>query len=156
MGGELDSRDGRNVMAGFNGLLFCETARGAPAKLPVLFLSLMFMRRTIGVGAFAPFRAISKAMWICIRLFFDYMTDTDGGFDIWFWIFCLSLTWPIWNIIRGWWTTVVESPRISVRSTAMSGRSFIPSSQSNHGSRSQSPSSRASTPSQSAPRAPPL
>ena len=60
-----------------------------PTKLPFPFLILMMLSRAIGVGAFAPFRAILKAAWICIRLIFDYITETDSNLDIWFLDFLL-------------------------------------------------------------------
>ena len=36
----------------------------------------------ICIGAFAQIRAALKAVWIIVRLFFDFATDADNTLDI--------------------------------------------------------------------------
>ena len=99
-----------------------------------------------------------KAAWICIRLIFDYIDETDNSLDVRFWVFCLSLTWPVWIFFNNLWAKMSSSPRQSVLSDALSRPSRSHSSRSNPDSRSPSQSSRSSRavpPSHIAPRASP-
>ena len=113
---------------------FAKLSGATPSKLPAMFLPMAFLSRTIGVGAFAPARAVMKALWICVRLFFDYIPDTEGAFGLRFWISGSPVTWPAWNVIRQLRLGNIDSPRPPLHSTAMSGHSGAQSSNSARGS----------------------
>ena len=93
-------------------------------EIPALLFLMMISSRAIGVGAFAPLKAASKAVWITIRVFVDYLTDTDGAADAWYWAFCISMIWPSWNMARYFFPEKSsDSPRASQSSHAASGQS---------------------------------
>ena len=114
-------------------------------KLPAILLIMALMSRTVGLGMLSPVNAIMKAVWILLRIFFDYVTDTDGGVDVWYWAFCVALVWPIRNVSKYAWAKQMDSPRVSVVSQAASVRSRSHSSRSGGGSVSVTPSARKST-----------
>ena len=51
-------------------------------KIPVAAVCLLFMARSLGISALTPFVAILRDVWIILRLFADYPTDTDESFDV--------------------------------------------------------------------------
>ena len=69
----------------------------ASVKIPALFLLMAVLSRTIGVGTLAPVSAASKAVWIIVRVFIDYLTDDEGNVDVRYSAFCISTIWPLWN-----------------------------------------------------------
>ena len=82
------------------GFYFAITPGDAPMKLHAQISAFVLLRRAIGVGATAPFREISKDVWIVVRVFLDYVTDAGGPIDVRYWESCLSLIWPIWWGVR--------------------------------------------------------
>ena len=75
---------------------FAKVPGAMTLKIPGIFLILMIPSKTVGVGAFAPIRAVLRAVWIAIRIFVDFAMDTNSVLDIWFWAFCISLLWPLY------------------------------------------------------------
>ena len=83
-------------------------------NLPGAILVLAILRNAIGVGAFPPIRAVLKAVWITVRLFFDFATDADRSLGTWFWAFSISVLWPLYAGIEYSFRDPLDSPRVSV------------------------------------------
>ena len=68
------------------------------AKAPVAVIVFLFLARAFGIGALTPAAEILRAIWILVRLFVGYVTDTDDSFDIWYWAFLSALIWPAYSL----------------------------------------------------------
>ena len=88
-------------------------------------------------GALSSVRAILREVWIHIRILFEYVTDAEGGFDVWYWAPCLSPIWHSRNAIKYVWEKPMEYPRVSVASDPTSGQTGGLSYQSAGGSASR-------------------
>ena len=78
-------------------------------KVPVLFFAISAVSRAAGSGALAPLRSVLRAAWIMVRMVIDFLTDSEGVVGGWFWAFVLSLTWPLFTIVRGGIRAVISS-----------------------------------------------
>ena len=134
-------------MFGLAAFYFAKLPCTVPMKLPALLWIMAVQSRTIGVGALGPVRGILRAVCVIVRLCFDYVTDADGSFDVWYWAFSLSLSRPAWNLIKYAWKTPMDSARASMGAHTMSGQTGDQSSRSAAGSSTWtiSPCSRAAS-----------
>ena len=110
---------------------------------------LGILRKTIGVGALAPIRAVFKDVWIADRIFFDFAMDTDISLGIWFWAFRIPLLWPMYAGTNYYSCDPLDPPRVTAASHDLSRQpTGQASSRSASGSSSQTAASSSSNHSQ--------
>ena len=110
-------------------------------KVPCFLLVLTVVVRTLGLGALYPIVYIFKATWLMTRTAIDFLTADDGSFDVWFWAFALSLTWPIYRCLN---SLIVGQPTESAPPHAGSHHSTGLSPNSSHHSFATSRTAQAS------------
>ena len=66
---------------------------------------------SVGSGALAPLWSVRRATWIFVRMVVDLLTDSEGTVDGWFWAFALSLSRPLFIVVRYGIRSWKEQPR---------------------------------------------
>lgn len=129
-GNDIDHSILRDLVSVLNGaswfgvfsLYFTSRPGTLSVKITAPLLTLSFLSRAIGVGAFPPIRAAIKAMWIVVRVFFDCVDDTDGSLYFWYWAICSPAMRPIWSLFKYFFSKApLGYHRVSIITTAMSG-----------------------------------
>ena len=69
-------------------------------KIPGLLLGIVSVSRTLGFGFLYPAIAVMRGRWLFCRSVIDFLTDSEGSFDFWFWAFAVSLMWPVYQCVK--------------------------------------------------------